>query len=114
MAMNTEPIQVPPPHGIPNSAIDALFGRGLDRTGWRTELERDNYTWVPGLKNRIIKREIWFFKAEIGRLLAAPNTNQGRTSKSNSRKSVLKQMKGKTGERATRLQSRTLFSPDAK
>jgi hypothetical protein len=114
MSASTQPIQVPSTHSIPDSTIDALFGQGLDRAGWKTELERNNYTWVPSLKNRIIKREILFFKDEIERLLSAPNTNQGCKSKSNSRKSILKQIKGKTGEREARLNNRTLFSPDAK
>jgi hypothetical protein len=114
MSASAQTVQPQPPNGIPDSVIDSLFGQGLDRDGWRRELERNHYTWVPALKNRIIKREILFFKLEIGLLLSAPNTNPGNKLKSNSRKSILKRLKGKTGERATRLANGTLCGPDAK
>jgi hypothetical protein len=98
---------------IPDVAIDALFGLGYDAARWKMELERQRYTWYPGLKSRIKGRQFLFFKEEIGRLLSAPPIRRTDGTISNSCKSILEVLKGETGERDQRLQDRRLFGPES-
>jgi hypothetical protein len=105
--------QVPPACGVPDNVIDALFGRGLSATDWQHELIAQGYKWIPGLRNIIIRREFYFFKSEIERLLAEPPTPTPNGGKSNSCKSVHRRIKGETGERGQRLHEGRLFGPEA-
>jgi hypothetical protein len=100
--------------GVPDAVIIGLLGKGWSYTDWQKEIERLGYTWNEGLRLRIIKKEYLLFKSEIGQLLSQPNTSNSLKSRSNSFKSIIKRIKGKTGERDQRLQEGKLFGSDAK
>jgi hypothetical protein len=96
-----------------DTAIDALFGQGYNAERWKIELEGQGYIWKPGLKTRIKGRQFLFFKEEIGCLLSASATRRADGTMSNSCKSILEVLKGETGERDQRLQSRRLFGTES-
>jgi hypothetical protein len=108
----TQFLQAPPVHGIPQQVLDNLLGRGLNSTDWQREVEALRYTWKPIHRNCAIERELWYFKGEIEELKALPNTNTGPGPKSNSCRSILLRIQGKTGEKARRLQMRRLCGPE--
>jgi hypothetical protein len=102
-------------YGVPEEILDALLGRGLDEIGWQQELTRQGYPWAKGLRNVIIKRELWYFKDEIERFLAEPSTPivNGRKFRSNSCRSIHLRIQGKTGEHDQRLREGRLCGPEA-
>jgi hypothetical protein len=105
-------LEVPPTHGVPNQVIDSLLGQGLDAADWQRQLELLHYTWRPILRSSMIRRELWYFKNEIEQLIALPNTNTGPGPKSNSCRSILLKIQGKTGEREQRLRIKRLCGPE--
>ncbi len=42
---------------VPDTAIEALLGRGLYYSQWRGELERAGHVWTPVLKR--LQGEVW-------------------------------------------------------
>ena len=113
--MTSQPLTISPAYGVPEEILDALLGHGLDEIGWQQELARQGYQWVKGLRNIIIKRELWFFKDEIERFLAEPSipTVNGRKFRSNSCRSIHLRIQGKTGEHDQRLREGRLCGPEA-
>jgi hypothetical protein len=107
--------QLSQPYGVPVEVLNGLLGRGLDETGWQQELTRQGYTWVKGLRNIIIRLEMWYFKDEIECFLAEPSTPtmNSRKCRSNSCRSIYLRIQGKTGEHDQRLQEGRLCGPEA-
>ena len=103
-----------------DEAIQDILGLGLAYKAWRQEIERRNHKWYPGLEKVIKRKEYEYFKDEIRFLLQEPNVMQSSRVKSNSRKSILKRLKGEVwmeghpSEREERYRNRRLLSIDAK
>jgi hypothetical protein len=100
-------------------AIAEFLGTGLDEQEWKHKLEAKGWTYDKPIRNAIIHQEFVYFIPEIKRLLAEPNTTQD-SSKSNSRTSIFKRIrgeewvKGAPDEKAERLGKRMLYGKVAK
>ncbi|KAE9366222.1 hypothetical protein N431DRAFT_386458 [Stipitochalara longipes BDJ] len=104
-----------------DTTIGQLLGQGLGYDDWKMELENlGGFAWTESLKNVIIKKEFSFFKEEILRLQAEPNTTRGLKSKTNSLESILKRLqglewvKGVPNEMEARKRDGRLLGKDAK
>jgi hypothetical protein len=99
--------------------IDEFLGTGLDELQWRRKLEAKGWRYDANVRNAIIHREFVYFIPEIKRLLAEPNIAQD-LSKSNSRTSIFKRIRGEEwvkgipDEKAERLRKRMLYGKVAK
>lgn len=80
---------------LTDACIDGLLGQGWDYDQWQREFQRQGFLWNSHVKNRVIDRELEYFKKEILRLESEENTG-GRQSraKTNSQESILKRLKG--------------------
>ena len=102
------------------TAIDGLLGMGLGYAEWEEQLVNRGCIWSRNVRNKIIDKEFNLFKPEIERLLLEENIAPQGTTKSNSRASILKRLKGEVwvegipDEREKRIRTRTLFGKDAK
>ena len=101
------------------TVIKEFIGSGLDEEEWKHELEARGWVYDTNIRNRIIDQEFAHFIPEIRRLLAEPNIAQD-SSKSNSRTSIFKRIRGEEwikgvpDEREERLRNRMLYGKVAK
>ncbi|KAF4635173.1 hypothetical protein G7Y89_g2932 [Cudoniella acicularis] len=115
-------MQTSPLNDVTPADIDDLLGQGLGYYDWEMKLKSKGWTWNENLKNKIIKHEFEYFKEEILRLIAEPNTaEKGKNvRKTNSAESVLKRLKGeewakgRPDEKNRRELNRRLLGKDAK
>jgi hypothetical protein len=107
---------------VPTALIESRLGQGLSYDDWKKILKSRGYLMNESVKKTIIKAEFEYFKPEILRLRAEPNTAVKRkdVAKTNSLESILKRLQGKEwaqgmpGEKDQRIQNRTLLGSDAK
>jgi hypothetical protein len=111
----------PANRNIPEAFFDDLLGYGLSHSQWETRFRDNNYLWNDAVKNKMIRKEREWFKEEIQRLQAQPNTaGIMRRYKTNSLESILKRLKGEEwvkgipDEKEIRFQERRLMGKDAK
>jgi hypothetical protein len=105
----------PPSHEELDEFIDTiLLGHGFDAIEWQQRLTQDGFTWTHHMRNYILKKEFWFFKSEIERLISEDPRPTALGGRSNSCKSVLMKIKEESGEREQILLKGRLFGPEAK